>query len=113
MEISPTWSGVTMSVEVAGPERDAVDGEIPRFARVAVARAMASASRGTRSDRELRASVAPLCDAARRHGLQAETVLLVVKDCWRNLADDRLIERHLAGAALETLVTMCIVEFYK
>lgn len=101
-----------MSVEMARPERDVVDAEIRGLARVAVARAMASASRGTGSDFELRGNLTSLCDAARRRGLHAETVLLIVKDCWRNLVDPRLIERHLADAALENVITMCISEFY-
>lgn len=105
-------SGVTMSVDTERSEGGDGVAEIRVLARIAVARAMAAASRGARPDGDLRATVTSVCAAARRRGFEAETVVLVVKDSWRHLVDPALIERHLAEAALAHLITMCITEFY-
>jgi hypothetical protein len=101
-----------MSLDIAQRAGDDGVAEIRVLARVAVARAMAAASRGVRPDGDLRTSLKSVCDAARGRGLQAEAVVLVVKESWRHLVDPQLIERHLADAALEKLITMCITEFY-
>jgi len=101
-----------MSNNIAQSEDDETVAEVRLLARVAVARALASASQGTRVDGDLRASLRSACDAARRCGLKAESLVLIVKDSWRHLADPILIDRYAANAALQRLVTMCIDEFY-
>jgi hypothetical protein len=98
--------------ETGQPQGDGDVSEVRELVRAAAARAIARASRGTRPDGDLRANVKALCDAARQSGLQAEMLVLMVKDCWRNFGAPALMERHLADAALESLVTMCISEFY-
>jgi hypothetical protein len=52
------------------------------------------------------------CRAARERGLQAEHVVLALKELWRVLPEPRQLERHDAHAALAYLVTECVTAFY-
>jgi hypothetical protein len=89
------------------------DSELPRtLARVAVARALAAVERRQPPNGEVHASLQLACNAARQNGLHAESLILMVKDSWRDLADTKILERHESDVALEELITMCILEFY-
>ena len=86
------------------------DGEIVRtFARGAVARALVAVERGESPDGEVRARLRLACEAARQRGFYAESLVILVKDSWRNLADTRLRHRQETVLALDKL--MCISEF--
>jgi hypothetical protein len=59
-----------------------------------------------------RAALDAACRAAREAGLEAEHVLLALKDAWRGLPELRHVERHTAESALARLVSACIAAFY-
>jgi hypothetical protein len=86
---------------------------VRRFARVAVVRTLVAVEHGESPDGEVRASLRVACEAARQHGFHAESLVILVKDSWHNLADTRLRQRREASFALNKLITMCIAEFYE
>ena len=105
-------SRLTMSKELERHGSDESLAEIHALARGVVERALAGATRGMRQDADLQTRLRLTCAAARRRGLHAETVVLIVKDSWRNFADPHVIDRLAAEPVLRRLVTMCINEFY-
>ena len=112
MQMFSDYPGVAMSNKIERPEDDERVADVRLWTRVAVARALAAATQGARPDGDVRPSLRSACDAARRHGLEAETLILMLKDSWRLLAAPLLIDRYAANSALQRLVTMCIDEFY-
>jgi len=86
---------------------------------------LADARAGTRPDR-VRQGLREACEAARGHGLQAEDLLVIVKQSWREVSDDDVLEGQRRRAstpssatqarsdeALAEVITMCIKEFYR
>jgi hypothetical protein len=53
-----------------------------------------------------------LCAAARANEVQAETLILAIKESWRRLPECYGESRVEAEATLATVVTRCIREYY-
>jgi hypothetical protein len=53
-----------------------------------------------------------LCAAARANEVQAETLILAIKDSWRRLPETRGADRLDAEVTLASVVTRCIREYY-
>jgi hypothetical protein len=53
-----------------------------------------------------------LCAAARAHEVQAETLILAVKDSWRRLPESHAASRLDSEVTLATVITECIREYY-
>lgn len=53
-----------------------------------------------------------MCTVGRDRGLEAEQVLIVLKDAWRNLPDVELIDRSDSNAMLSSVITRLIKEYY-
>jgi hypothetical protein len=53
-----------------------------------------------------------LCAAARAHDVQAETLILALKDSWRRLPESHGPNRLDSEVMLATVITRCIREYY-
>ena len=60
----------------------------------------------------LRAALRVTCERARRDGLRAEQLLLVVKAVWHDLPERRELPRVDADEVLARVVTACIAEYF-
>jgi len=108
----------------ASRERDS-ETQLRDLTRPLLHEILADVRAGTRPDR-VRQGVREACDAARGHGLQAEDLLVIVKQSWREVSDDDVLEEQRRRAstpssatqarseeALAEVITMCIKEFYR
>lgn len=79
-----------------------------------------------RPGRDTSAGVRNACDEARAQGLQVEDLLIIVKQCWRDLSDVEWLDGHDADVlassfarhvrsdeVLSEVITLCIREFYR
>lgn len=60
-----------------------------------------------------RRAVTLFCGEARRRGLRAEEVLVLLKDVWRSLPEVRRLGRTQREQALARLTTLTIRTFYE
>ena len=88
-------------------------GRIQDLARAALRASIADRRAGRDHPELLADRLRGACDAAREQGLHAEELLIIVKQCWLHLSDTRVLERHAADEALESIVATCIREFYR
>lgn len=97
------------------PPSSGRDAEILRtMTRVVAARARIAVELGLSLEQEaLKTGVRLACESARRQGLQAENLVMMVRTSWRSFAESLARERPEYDAALDQLITMCIVEFYR
>ena len=61
---------------------------------------------------DVRLALRDACDRARKEGLRAEQLLLVLKDAWSGLPERRQLPRVDTDAVLARVVTACIDEYY-
>ena len=59
-----------------------------------------------------RDSMRELCAAARANDVQAETLILAIKESWRHLPDAYGANRLDSEVTLATVITRCIREYY-
>ena len=94
-----------------------------------VLRAIHSDVRYGASSPGVREGVREACDTARACGLHVEELLVIVKQCWRDVSDAEFLEAGGASSAdvfapsfgkqartdeaLTEVITMCIREFYR
>jgi len=74
--------------------------------------ALRSAARDDGSDHEIRTAIQSTCAAARETGVAAEQLLIVLKECWRELPEAQRLLRRDADKTRDRLVTMCIDAYY-
>ena len=53
-----------------------------------------------------------VCFAARRCGLRAEQLLIVLKDAWRRLPEARRLDGYQSEEVLTDVIQDCIEEYY-
>ena len=53
-----------------------------------------------------------LCAAARANDVQAETLILAIKDAWRRFPESHAASRLDSEVMLATVITRCIREYY-
>lgn len=85
-----------------------------RFAILAHLRASdVGGSAEPREKRQAQEAMRDLCHDAHRRHLQAEQLLIAVKDAWRALPEARLDARRAAPhASLDRFISLCIAEYY-
>ena len=82
-------------------------------AAVAALRCGLQAQLGPSPNGELRRAMRLLCDDARRRGLRAEQVIVLVKEAWASLPEVHALPRgQQRSEALSRIVSLCIDEFY-
>jgi hypothetical protein len=64
------------------------------------------------ADREVRAAMRQLCEAARADGLRAEQLLIALKEVWRTLPATRRSPLDEERETFARVVTLCIQEYY-
>ena len=84
--------------------RDATDGAIRRTLR--------AAARGDASDAEIRSALDSACAVARQHAVPAEQLIILLKECWRELPEAQRLVRTEADETMARVVTMCIGAYY-
>jgi hypothetical protein len=84
-----------------------------RAALVAHLKASGSASPVSHDAQRARAAVRELCDDAHRRHLQAEQLLIAIKDAWRSMPEARTDARLGAPQhSLDRFISLCIEEYY-
>jgi len=78
----------------------------------ALRRACGAARLGDVVDEETRELMRRSCDVAHERGLQAEQLLLLLKQAWRELPEAQRLPHHEAGDGLARVITVCIHEYY-
>ena len=95
--LPPSSSGPTLSAAGLGAVRCALQAQL----------------RQSLPEQSLRQALRLLCDDARRHGIQPEQLIVLLKQAWLTLPE---IHSLPAGALrrepLARVVTLCIQEFY-
>ena len=92
------------------PNSSALDPAIVTEMRAALSRSLKDGSHGD----ELKGLLSRAALDARKKGIQAEQLLLVLKDIWYSLPAVRAIEDSGAQIRLlQRVVTMCIKEYYR
>ncbi len=81
-------------------------------AAVAALRCGLQAQLGPLPNGELRHTMRLLCDEARRRGLRAEQVIVLLKEAWASLPEVQALSHNQRSEALSPIVTLCINEFY-
>lgn len=61
----------------------------------------------------LRIALREVCERARRDGVRAEHLLIVLKESWRELPERAALPRAYADEALGRVVSACINEYYQ
>lgn len=86
---------------------------IPDLLRQSLRRVLAD-GRAERSEQgKLRIALRDVCERARRDGVRAEHLLMVLKESWRDLPERAEVPRHDADDVLARLVSACIDEYYE
>ena len=62
---------------------------------------------------KLRVALREVCERARRDGVRAEHLLIVLKESWRELPERATLPRFHADEALGRVVSACINEYYQ
>jgi len=88
-------------------------GALPTRGVLALRTAIQALMRAGATDDEVRRAMALFCAEARRRGVRAELVLVVLKDVWRTLPEVRRLSRVGREAALARLTTLAIRTFYE
>lgn len=91
-------------VESRAQLRDATDSTI-RFT-------LRAAARGDASDAEIRSALDSACTVARQHAVPAEQMIILLKECWRELPEAQRLHRTDADETMARVVTMCIDAYY-
>lgn len=61
---------------------------------------------------DLQRAMRALCDEARRQGMRAEDLIVLFKKTWQARPEPHHMSREETGQLFDSLVTMCIEEFY-
>ena len=98
-----------------GPQtaHDEAAAHVGDLTQLALRRVLADFRSGHRPDANVAAGLREACDAARKNGLRAEEMLLIVKQTWWHLSDTQVLIHRDAVAALDEVITLCIKEFYR
>ena len=78
----------------------------------AIQRALRAAARGDASDTEIRSALDSACTVAHQHAVPAEQLLILLKECWRELPEAQRLVRTDAHETMARVVTMCIDAYY-
>ena len=75
-------------------------------------RALRAVARGDSSDGEIQIAIETACATARAQGVAAEQLVIVLKECWRQLPEVHRLQGRDAYETRARLVTMCIDAYY-
>lgn len=67
----------------------------------------------SRSTRTIADCLREPCDTARVQGVPPEELIVIVKHCWRGLADAACLDRREDTQLLGAVVRACIDEYYR
>jgi hypothetical protein len=98
--------------DVPSSHGDGLDGELRRLAHIVVFGGLQSRRLNRSHDETMEATLRRLCQVARARGLRVEQVILLLKDAWRELPDERREARDIHGKVLAGVITQCIEEYY-
>lgn len=85
---------------------------LPRLLRHSLRRVLADEPYDEEDEAALRAALRDVCERARRDGIRAEHLLIVLKESWRELPERAALPRFDADEALGRVVSACINEYY-
>lgn len=107
---SPPYQSVIVT-DTSAAGRDAAVRELLQLALI-----RAAARDGARAQ-VLHPAVADMlrgaCEKARTERLRAEQLVIMLKQSWRHLAEEQVLERTESVATLNAVVTRCIKEYYR
>jgi hypothetical protein len=63
-------------------------------------------------DTQLQDAMRDLCSAARQQGMRAEELIVLFKKTWSERPELRGMSREETGRLFDSVVTMCVDEFY-
>ena len=86
---------------------------LPGLLRRSLCRVLADDCYDRSDEAELRIALRAVCDRARRDGVRAEHLLVVLKESWRELPERARLGRVEADAALARVVSAFINEYYQ
>ena len=66
---------------------------------------------GTRS-LDLQQAIRDVCAEARQQGMRAEELIVVFKRAWHARPELQTLSREETGRLLESVITMCVEEYY-
>lgn len=99
----------------AGPlsESASVAEALPDLLRHSLRCVLAAEHYEDADEAKLRIALREVCECARRDGVRAEHLLIVLKESWRGLPERAALPRFDADEALGRVVSACINEYYQ
>lgn len=90
------------------------DGNEPlrELARHALCRTLVADARADRPDRRVRVLLRQACDVAHARDMHVEQVIIVLKEMWYQLPQPRRTDQREVQAALDSVISLCIEEYY-
>lgn len=95
------------------PANDGRSEPLPELLRRSLHGVLADERYDDSDEAELRIALRAVCDRARRDGVRAEHLLVVLKESWRELPKQPRLQRPNADEALARVVSACINEYYE
>src|SRR5689334_11396013 len=95
------------------PMRSGQSEALPDLLRRSLRDVLADARYKYSDEAELRVTLRDVCTQARRDGIRAEHLLIVLKESWRELPERARLPRYAADQTLARLVSACINEYYQ